>query len=109
MKKALKRIGLSVARTLGTEFRDIATGQHLGRGFVFPWRGKIHLVGLDSVVRPVFLPQKRVTYWKQEIGFSKHPTPDFPSLHRGGEADQKTGTSAVSMPQRRDSIPPETR
>jgi hypothetical protein len=29
------------------------------------------------VVIPIFYPQRRLTYWKQEIGFTVHPEVDF--------------------------------
>jgi hypothetical protein len=35
------------------------------------------VIGLDAAVRPMFQPQKRLTYWKQEIVFTEHPQPDF--------------------------------
>jgi hypothetical protein len=47
-----------------------------------PWRGKLHVIGLKEAVRAVFLPQKRPTYWKQEIGFTTHPPPDYPNEGR---------------------------
>lgn len=96
MKMVLRKLGVSIAQTLGTEFFDVETGQALGRALVFSWRGKIHLIGLKTVVRPMFLPQKRVTYWKQEIGFRRHPSPDFPSLHPNPPTADKSATLASS-------------
>jgi hypothetical protein len=82
MMKALRRIirnvGLGMARVLGTKLVDVETGRSLGRAFIIPWRGKIHIIGLGKPVRPVFVPQKRITYWKQALGFALHPPPDFP-------------------------------
>jgi hypothetical protein len=80
VKKSIRAIGLALARRLGTSFADVESGQPLGRAFAFAWRGKIHLIGLETTVRARFLPQSRVTYWKQEIGFSRHPLPDFPNV-----------------------------
>ena len=76
-------MGLALARRLGTKIIDQRTGESLGRAFVFAWRGRIHVIGLHVAVRPTFLPQQRVTYWKQELGFTTHPPPDFPSMTRG--------------------------
>ena len=78
MRKLIRAIGLKIAQTIGTPVKDIESGQSLGRALVIPWRGKIHLIGLNASVRPMFQPQKRLTYWKQEIVFSEHPPPDFP-------------------------------
>src|SRR4051812_10843446 len=80
LKMFVRALGLKVARLCGTRFVDLETGRELGRGFVFGWRGKIHIVGLEAAVRPSFRAQKRLTYWKQEIGFTTHSTPDFPRV-----------------------------
>lgn len=78
MKKFTRAIGLALARAIGTRIFDQRTGRTLGKALMVPWRGKIHVIGLEAAVRPVFLPQKRLTYWKQELGFTTHPHPDFP-------------------------------
>lgn len=75
----LRSVGIRAAQLFGSPLRDARTGQELGRVLLIPWRGKIHVIGLEEVrVRPVFVPQERLTYWKQEIGFTTHDTPDFP-------------------------------
>ena len=79
----IRSVGLAIARTFGARIVDYETGRALGRAFLFPWRGKIHVIGLEAAVRPVFLPQKRLTYWKQEIGFTVHPPPNFPNERKG--------------------------
>lgn len=78
MKRLTRRIGLALARAIGTRIFDHETGRSLGKALMIPWRGRIHVIGLEAAVRPVFLPQKRLTYWKQELGFTTHPPPDFP-------------------------------
>lgn len=78
IKLTLRAMVVKAARLLGSPVRDVRTGQPLGRALLVPFRGKIHVVGLDASVIPVFLPQKRLTYWKQELGFTVHPPPDFP-------------------------------
>lgn len=75
----IRGVGLWIAQRFGSKVIDLATGQHLGRALFIPWRGKIHVIGLDTAVRAVFLPQQRLTYWKQEIGFTTHPPPDYPN------------------------------
>ena len=79
MRKLFRSIGLFVARLFGTRLVDYQTGRDLGKAFIIGWRGKIHVIGLEQTVRAVFLPQKRLTYWKQEIGFTTHPPPDYPN------------------------------
>ena len=66
------------ARALGSPVVDQRTGRVVGRALIVSFHGKVHLIGLEAAVRPVFLPQERLTYWKQEMGFTTHPAPDFP-------------------------------
>ncbi len=77
-KQLIRAVGLPIFRALGSTIVDAETGVRLGRAFLFCWRGRIKVIGLDTPVRPVFLPQKRLTYWKQELGFTRYPAPDFP-------------------------------
>ena len=75
---ALRAVVLQVARRVGTTVVDQRTGQALGRALIVSFRGKVHVIGLHASVQPLFLPQERLTYWKQELGFTTHPAPDFP-------------------------------
>ena len=78
VKLALRAVALSVARFVGSDLVDARTGHVLGRALLVSFGGKVHVIGLETSVVPVFLPQSRLTYWKQELGFTKHPPPDFP-------------------------------
>ena len=80
MRKVLRALVLFIANNFGASIYDQRTGQKLGRALIIPWRGKIHIVGLNALVVPTFLQQKRLTYWKQELGFTTHPPPDFPNI-----------------------------
>lgn len=71
-------MGLAVARLFASDLVDFRTGEKIGRALLLPWRGKIHVIGLDEAVQVAFIPQARLTFWKQEIGFTVHPAPDFP-------------------------------
>lgn len=82
---------------------DIESGRTLGRALFIPWRGKIHVIGLDATVRPIFLPQKRLTYWKQEIGFMVHPSVDFP---REGPVSDEIRSSVIDETGNADPKPP---
>lgn len=75
---SLRTVVLRVARLLGSRVVDARTGQVLGRALLVPFRGQIHVIGLDANVVPEFAPQERLTYWKQELRFTTHPPPDFP-------------------------------
>jgi hypothetical protein len=78
-QKLIRSIGMALVHRFGTRLRDARTGEVLGRVLIVPWRGRISVIGLEDVtVRPVFLPQQRLTDWKQDLGFTRHPSPDFP-------------------------------
>jgi len=91
MKMLIRSLGLSVARSVGMKVKDFESGKSLGRALILPWRGKIHIIGLETAVRAMFQPQKRLTYWKQEIVFTEHPTPDFPNIRK---AEQRSPSGA---------------
>ena len=76
--RKIRDLGLAVARLFASDLVDFRTGERIGRALLLPWRGKIHVIGLDEAVQVAFLPQERLTFWKQEIGFTSHPLPDFP-------------------------------
>ena len=76
----LRVVILKLVHTFGVRLKDQRTGEPLGRVLVVPFRGKLWIIGLSASVRPEFLPQARTTYWKQDLGFSTHPDPDFPSV-----------------------------
>jgi hypothetical protein len=78
LKQVLRNFGVFAVRHFGSKVVDQKSGQLLGRALFLPWSGKIHVIGLEATVLVSFLPQERLTYWKQEIGFTIHPSPDFP-------------------------------
>lgn len=82
LTKIARVLLLKFAHTFGVRLKDQRTGEPLGRVLVVPFRGKLWIIGLSVSVKPEFLPQIRTTYWKQDLGFSTHPEPDFPSVSR---------------------------
>jgi hypothetical protein len=93
MRNLVRQFVLFVAHTFGTKVIDQRTGEPVGRALIIPWRGKLHVIGLDAAVHPMFQPQTRLTYWKQEIVFTTHPLPDFPNVRNPppvGESKPKT-------------------
>lgn len=83
LKRIVRDLGLTILRACGSTIIDAETGANLGRAFLFPWKGTVIVIGLDMPVRPVFRPQTRLTYWKQDLGFTVHPPPDFPRCAKG--------------------------
>jgi hypothetical protein len=80
IRKIARSLVLGIARIFGTKIVDCSTGRNLGKALFIPWHGKIHVIGLSEAVRPTFFPQKRLSYWKQELGFTVHEKPDFEKL-----------------------------
>ena len=92
LSNVIRRIVIGLARSVGSKITDAETGRVLGRAFLVPWKGRIAVIGLDAEVKPVFVAQKRLTFWKQEIGFTVQPPPDFPheaSSQRSPDAPEK--------------------
>ena len=95
-RKFMRSLGMKLVHRFGARLRDSETGEVLGRVLIVPWRGRIHVIGLEEVtVRPAFLPQQRLTYWKQDLGFTRMPPPDFPH-----EAEQHRAGSKAGKPKR---------
>ena len=86
MKKSVKTIVrsliLKIVHWLGSEIRDANTGERLGRALLIPWRGRIIVLGTGLTLVPQFYSQPRLTYWKCELGFVRHPEPGFPNESR---------------------------
>lgn len=78
MRLTLHNFLVGVARWCGSMIYDVETGKPLGRALILAWRGRVHVIGLEGAVRPVFLPQSRLTYWKQDLGFAAPLEPDYP-------------------------------
>lgn len=77
-KLRLRNVFVALLQALGSPIRDERTGEVLGRGLVLVWRGRVHLFGLNGGVLPLPIPQPRITYWHQSIGFTRPTVPDFP-------------------------------
>ena len=85
LKQSIRRGFLWCVGFLSKDIRDCETGEILGRGFFLGWGAAIWLIGYSgSPLIPKFLPQRRLTYWKQSIGFTTTEKPDFPRMDRVG-------------------------
>lgn len=89
LTKVFRILLLKFAHTFGILLKDQRTGEALGRVLVIPFRGKLWIIGLSASVRPEFLPQIRTTYWKQGLGFTTYPDPDFPSVQPTGSTQDR--------------------
>lgn len=81
----LRPIALGIIHLLGSDIRDVDTGERIGRALLIPWRGRIFMLGdgmSGYALVPKFRAQTRLTYWKAELGFTGHPIPDYPHESR---------------------------
>ena len=69
-----------ITSIIGTRIEDAESGKILGKAFIFPWRGKVHLIGYtgERPLRLVAVPSNRVNYWNMSIGFAAAKEPDYP-------------------------------
>lgn len=81
LKQTIRRVFLWCVGFLSKDIRDCESGETLGRGFLLGWGSAIWLIGYSGrPLIPKFLPQRRLTYWKQSIGFTTTEEPNFPRL-----------------------------
>lgn len=84
-KQLIRPLFLGLIDLLGSNIRDVDTGECIGRALLVPWRGRILVLGEGvagySLV-PKFYAQPRLTFWKCELGFTRHPEPDYPHESR---------------------------
>jgi len=83
LRKKLLLLLIALTQRLGTKLRD-RNGKVLCRAWVWSSGGHIHLIGLPNHVqlRPVPLPQERLSYWKQTLAWEQAGPPNFPRLGR---------------------------
>jgi hypothetical protein len=95
LRQHIRNAAVAIFRIIGSDVIDQRTGKCVGRAFFFGWKGRVIAIGLenDPPLRAIFLPQERLTYWKQEIGFTSHPLPDFPSTPSASPTSPVSPTS----------------
>lgn len=72
---------LKLCNIFASDIHDYRTGEKIGRALMIPWKGRIIVIGAqEDFLVAEFQPQSRLTYWKQELGFTKHPQPDFENV-----------------------------
>ena len=95
LKLLIREWGLRAVDLVSSDIRDCMTGEKLGRGLVLGWGGHVYVIGYPSIPPLVarFLPQRRLTYWRQVIGFTVPEAPDFRRLRNNGStlSDAESG------------------
>jgi N-acetylglucosaminyldiphosphoundecaprenol N-acetyl-beta-D-mannosaminyltransferase len=86
VKLHLRYAFLHLVDLLSQEIFDLEDGRPLGRALLFGRGGGVRVIGHEGLppLIPRFIPQERLTYWKQSIGFTTPPRPDFPRLEGVG-------------------------
>ena len=95
-KLLVRNATLKVIDLFASDITDCESGESLGRGLILGWRGRIKVIGHETLppLIPRFLQQRRLTYWRQSVGFTTHPRPDYPKLS-GVEGIASSGTERV--------------
>ena len=63
----------------GTLIRDEQSGAVLGNAFIFSFGGRVFVIGYTGTLplRPVAIPEKKLSYWRIRLGFAAPQNPDF--------------------------------
>lgn len=80
-RQPFRSVLMGVINLFASNITDIETGEPIGRALLIPWRGRIFILGkgvAGYALVPRFCPQRRLTFWKCELGFTRHPKPDYP-------------------------------
>jgi len=79
-KLRLRNAILRLVDLFASPISDCVTGKPLGRALIVGWGSGMRVIGHGgpAPLIPRFLPQRRLTYWKQSVGFTTPPLPDFP-------------------------------
>jgi hypothetical protein len=96
MKMFLRNLLVWLARCLGSTVRDVRTGRVLGRALFVPWKGGIRVLGAEAAWVPVPVSQSRITYWRQDLGFTLHDSP--PTLRSPSAAAALAASPFASLP-----------
>jgi len=81
----LRPLFIGLINLLSSKIRDMDTGECIGRALIIPWRGRILIMGegvAGYALVPKFCAQTRITFWKCELGFTRHSPPDYTSEPR---------------------------
>jgi len=80
-KQLIRCLLLGIIDLFASDIRDVHTGERIGRALLVPWRGRMLVLGggiAGYSLVPTFCAQTRLTFWKCELGFTRHPLPDYP-------------------------------
>ncbi|MBK1832292.1 hypothetical protein JIN77_16255 [Verrucomicrobiaceae bacterium R5-34] len=82
MKKWISHLGWAISSRIAPEIVDVKTGEVLGRAFVLAFGTRAIVLGYRGrkPLVPVFLPEKKLRYWKLRIGFTTAEEPDYPNI-----------------------------
>ncbi len=80
----LRKLCWLCVKRLGFKIYDARTGEFLGRALVVSLCSRVYVIGYrgDKPLVPVFLPQKQLQYWRQELGFTSLGDPDFNNIRK---------------------------
>jgi hypothetical protein len=80
-RRLFRSMLMGIINLFASDIRDVDTGESIGRAVLIPWRGRIFMLGkgiAGYALIPKFCAQRRLTFWKCELGFTRHKAPDYP-------------------------------
>lgn len=82
LKKWISKLGWCISSKLAPSIIDVKTGELLGKAFVIACGTKVLVIGYRGrkPLVPVFLPDKKLRYWKLKIGFTSAEEPDYENI-----------------------------
>ena len=82
LKKWFNELSWTLCERFAPAIIDVRTGKELGHGLVLAFGSKVWVIGYrgSQPLVPVFLPEKKLRYWKLRIGFTTTEEPDYPNI-----------------------------
>ena len=99
VKLHLRNAFLHLLDLLSSEIFELEDGRPLGRALLLGRGDGFRIIGHEGLppLIPRFIPQKRLTYWKQSVGFTTPPAPDFPRLRSGSDTPLSSSARVLNV------------
>lgn len=80
--KWINKFAWAAISKLAPRIIDVKTGEILGSAIVVAFGTKVMVIGYrgKNPLVPVFLPEKKLCYWKMRIAFTSAEEPDYENI-----------------------------
>jgi len=82
VRKWISKVGWSVSEKIAPKIIDAKSGELLGRAVIVAFGTRAFVIGYRGrkPLVPIFLPEKKLKYWKLRIGFTAAKEPDYENI-----------------------------